>query len=69
MMRRGIKGVKGEITIKLKERMDAMEMLLRISSVQSLSLVQLSVTPWTAALQNFLSITSSWSLLKLMSIE
>ena len=26
-MRRGIKGVKGEITIKLKERMDAMEML------------------------------------------
>jgi len=27
------------------------------------------VTPWTAALQAFLSITNSWSLLKLMSIE
>ena len=33
--------------------------------VQSLSLVRLSVTPWTAA---FLSITNSQSLLKLMSI-
>ena len=39
------------------------------SSVQSLSCVQLFVTPWTAAHQPFLSITSSWSLLKLMSIE
>ena len=28
-----------------------------------------SVTPWTAACQASLSITSSWSLLKLMSIE
>ena len=28
-----------------------------------------SVTPWTVACQAFLSITSSWSLLKLMSIE
>ena len=27
------------------------------------------VTPWTAACQAFLSITDSWSLLKLMSIE
>ena len=40
-----------------------------ISSVQSLSGVQLFETPWTAAHQAFLSITSSWSLLKLMSIE
>ena len=39
------------------------------SSVQSLSCVQLFVTPWTAAHQPFLSITSSWNLLKLMSIE
>ena len=31
--------------------------------------VQLSVTPWTAALQAFLSFTVSQSLLKLMSIE
>ena len=28
-----------------------------------------SVTPWTAALQASLSITNSWSMLKLMSIE
>ena len=38
------------------------------SSVQSLSLVQLFATPWTAAHQASLSITNSWSLLKLMSI-
>ena len=38
-------------------------------SVQSLSRVQLFVTPWTAAHQAFLSITNFWSLLKLMSIE
>ena len=40
-----------------------------ISSVQSLSCVQLFVTPWTAVRQASLSITNSWSLLKLMSIE
>ena len=39
------------------------------SSVQSLSRVQLFVTPWTAARQASLSITNSWNLLKLMSIE
>ena len=37
--------------------------------VQSLSHVQLFATPWTAARQASLSITNSWSLLKLMSIE
>ena len=37
--------------------------------VQSLSHVQLFVTPWTAACQASLSITNSRSLLKLMSIE
>ena len=42
---------------------------LYISSVQSLSCVWLFVTPWTAAHQATLSITNSWSLLKLMSIE
>ena len=41
----------------------------QFSSVQSLSYVQLFVTPWTAACQASLSITSSQSLLKLMSIE
>ena len=39
------------------------------SSVQSLSRVQLFLTPWTAACQASLSITSSWSLPKLMSIK
>ena len=39
------------------------------TSGQSLSCVQLFATPWTAARQASLSITSSRSLLKLMSIE
>ena len=39
------------------------------SLVQSLSHVWLIVTPWTAACQASLSFTSSWSLLKLMSIK
>ena len=37
--------------------------------VQSLSHVQLFVTPWTSARQASLSITNSWSLLKLKPIE
>ena len=41
----------------------------QFSLVQSLSRVQLFVTPWTAASQASMSITNSWSLLKLMSIE
>ena len=42
---------------------------VQFSSVQSLSRVRLFATPWTAACQTSLSITSSWSLLKVMSIE
>ena len=38
-------------------------------SVQSLSPVQLFVTPRTALCQTTLAITNSWSLLKLMSVE
>ena len=38
-------------------------------SVQSLSHIRPFATPWTAAHQASLSNTSSWSLLKLMSIE
>ena len=41
----------------------------KFSSVQWLSHVQLYATPWTAACQASLSITNSWSLLKLMSID
>ena len=40
-----------------------------ISSVQSLSHVRLFATPWVAARQASLSITNSWSSLKLISIE
>ena len=40
-----------------------------LSSVRSLSHVQLLETPWTAAHQASLSITNSWSLLKLIFIE
>ena len=39
------------------------------SSVQSLSRVQLFATPWIAACQASLSITNSWSSLKLTSTE
>ena len=41
---------------------------VQFSPVQSLSHVQLFVTPWTAASQASLTITNSQSLLKLMSI-
>ena len=41
----------------------------KFSSVQSLSHVQLFVTPWTVARQVSLSITNSQGLLKLMSIK
>ena len=43
--------------------------MIQFNSVQSPSHVQLFVTPWTATLQAFPSITNSQSLLKLMSIE
>ena len=44
-------------------------MVSPFSSVQSLSRVCLFATPWTEACQASLSITNSWSLLKLMSIK
>ena len=42
---------------------------MKFSSVQLLSRVRLFVTPWIAACQASLSITNSWSLLKLISTE
>ena len=42
---------------------------VQFSSLQSLSHVRLFETSWTAACQAFLSITNSWSILKIMSIE
>ena len=50
-------------------RMSLRLLLIGDSSVQSLSHVWLFATLWTAAHQAFLSITNSWSLLKLMPIE
>ena len=44
-------------------------LILQFSSAQSLSRVQLSATPRTAARQGSLSTTSSRSVLKLLSIE
>ena len=46
-----------------------LDMTKQLSSIQSLSRVQLSATSWTAARQPSVSITNSRSLLKLMSIE
>ena len=43
----------------------ASHIIMWFSSVQSLSRVRLFATPWTAAYQASLSITNSWSLLKL----
>ena len=42
---------------------------VQFSSIQSLSFVQFFVIPWPAACQVSLSITNSWDILKLMSVE
>ena len=42
---------------------------VHFSSVRLLSHLQLFATPWTVALQASLSITNSWILLKIMSID
>ena len=46
-----------------------MEYSVQFSSVQSLSHVRLFATPWIAARQASLSITNSWSWLKLMPLS
>ena len=51
------------------EKVEGVQLTHQFSSVQSLSRVRLFSTPWTAAHQVSLSITNSWSLLKLMPIE
>ena len=51
------------------QKPEDMVFLFQFSSVKSLSHVQFFATAWTAARQVSLSITSSWSLPKLMSIE
>jgi len=57
------------VTIKRLMVSDLIKWFSSVSSVQSLSSVQLFVTPWTAARQASLSITNSQSLLKLIFME
>ena len=47
----------------------ALKSLVQLGSIQSLSRVWLFATPWIAACQASLSITNSWSSLRLTSIE
>ena len=47
----------------------SLSLSIQFSSVQLFSRVRLLVTPWIAAHQASLSITNSWSLLKLMCIK
>ena len=54
---------------RLSEQRGVKYNLLQFSSIQLLNRVRLFGTPWTAAHQASLSITNSWSLPKLMSIE
>ena len=66
-----IEGGRGEETPRLPHPASCVSIgsLCLLAIVQSLSHVQLFVTPWTAARQASLSITNSQGLLKLMSIE
>ena len=58
-----------EVRQRKKGQIPPSSVFCLVAVVQSLSNIQLFVTPWTAALQAFLSFTISRSLLKLMSIE
>ena len=67
-------GIPDHLTCLLRNLYAGQEVTVRtghgtISSVQSLSRVQLFATPWTAAHQASLPFTISWSLFKFMSIE
>ena len=57
------------ILVIVKEILSWFKSRKKISSVQSLSHVELFATSWTAAHQASLSITNSWSLLKLVSSD
>ena len=64
-----MKGMSGAAFIRHDTLRKYEEYVLKFSSVQSLICVLLFTTPWTAVRQASLSITNSWSLFKLMSIE
>ena len=58
------------VKLRLRSEQSSLRLVhVQFSSVQLLSCVWLFATPWIPARQVFLSITNSWSLLKLMSIE
>ena len=62
---------KSGVNCKAFQVLQSLHLILvnNLSSVQPLSCVQLFATPWIAACQASLSITISWSSLKLTSIE
>ena len=60
---------KADKSLKLCTFIFELSFHLQFSSVQSLSNVRLFATPWIAARQASLSITISWSSLKLMTIQ
>ena len=62
-------GTVSHFHINMQKKNRFFEHVVSISSVQLLSCVQLFPTPWTAACQASLSITSFQSLLNFMSIE
>ena len=61
-------GIQRQLSTILQHEKD-LWLLNQFSSVQSLSRVWLFATPWIAACQASLSITNSWSSLRLTSIE
>ena len=68
----GILSTQGSNLLSLHWQADSLvlsHLVYQLSSVQSLSHARLFVTPWTVAQQASLSITDSWSLLKLMFIQ
>ena len=67
--RSGIAGSYGISVFRLKPKISVLFSFVQFSSVQSLSRVRLFATPWMAAHQASLSITSSQSSLRLTSIE
>ena len=57
------------VAIHLSQHYSGISRFVQFSSVQLLSCVRFFATPWTAACQASLSITNSWSSLKLTSIK
>ena len=65
----GHRTVKGQFSFQSLRKAIPKNVQVQFSSLQLLNRVRLFVTPWTAARQASLSITDSWNLPKLMSIE